>query len=138
MKKNILFILLAIAIASCSKKDSTPDTNLNQNIVGGTPIGTGSFTGTPGHTVSGSATWVTTNGETKLQLSNFSTSNGPDLRVYVSKDLNASSFISLGKLQSTSGNQVYTIPSGTDVKNFPYALIWCQQFSVLFGSALVK
>ncbi len=43
--------------------------------------------------------------------------------------------MSLGKLKANSGNQNYEIPDGADLSKYNTVLIWCQQFSVLFGSA---
>lgn len=137
MIKNILFLFIALNFVACSKKASTPDINLNQ-IATGTTIATGNFSGTPGHNVSGTALWLHTSNALKLQLHNLMSTAGPDLRVYIAKDMNAGSFISLGKLQSTTGNQVYDIPAGSDATQYKYVLIWCQQFSVLFGSAILK
>jgi hypothetical protein len=70
-----------------------------------------------------------------LRLENFRSTNGPDLYVYLSSDKGATEFVSLGRLKANSGNQNYDIPNGTDLSKYDNVLIWCQQFSVLFGSA---
>lgn len=70
-----------------------------------------------------------------LRLEEFRSTNGPDLYVYLSTDKDASEFVSLGKLKANIGNQNYDIPAGTDITKYNTVLIWCQQFSVLFGSA---
>ena len=70
-----------------------------------------------------------------LRLENFRSTNGPDLYVYLSSDKDAEEFVSLGRLKANSGNQNYDIPNGTDLSKYDNVLIWCQQFSVLFGSA---
>ena len=70
-----------------------------------------------------------------LRLENFKTTNGPDLYVYLATDDKASEFVSLGRLQSSSGDQEYEIPEGTDLNKYNKVLIWCKAFSVLFGSA---
>jgi electron transfer DM13 len=77
-----------------------------------------------------------------LRLENLDTSNGPDLRVYLS-EIQASDdwhaygerFIDLGALKGNQGNQNYTIPAGTDVSRFRSAVIWCRRFKVGFGVA---
>ena len=70
-----------------------------------------------------------------LVLEDFETTNGPDLKVYLSTDEDASEYTSLGELKGNIGNQQYELPSEVDLSNYEYALIWCEQFSVLFGSA---
>ncbi len=70
-----------------------------------------------------------------LRFENFKASNGPDLYVYLATDETALDYVSLGKLKGNIGNQNYLIPPGTDLSNQDTVLIWCKQFSVLFGSA---
>lgn len=70
-----------------------------------------------------------------LRLENFEATNGPDLYVYLATDNGASDFVNLGRLKGNIGNQNYDIPEGTDFSRYDTVLIWCQAFSVLFGSA---
>lgn len=92
--------------------------------------------GTPGHDASGGVRIIeTADGSRELYFENFTTVNGPDLYVYLAKDLDAEEFISLGRLRGTEGNIRYTIPEGVDIDEYRYALTWCQAFSVLFNSA---
>jgi hypothetical protein len=70
-----------------------------------------------------------------LRLENFEATNGPDLYVYLATDNSASDFVNLGRLKGNIGNQNYDIPQGTDFSRYDTVLIWCQAFSVLFGSA---
>jgi hypothetical protein len=72
-----------------------------------------------------------------LLLDPFSSQNGPDLRVYLSKDASGGSFINLGRLKSTTGKQSYDIPGNPNLDEYSYVLIWCQQFSVGFGRAMI-
>ena len=65
-------------------------------------------------------------------------SNGPDLHVYLSKEAFPVNFIDLGRIKSTSGNQLYTISGMPDFVQYKYALIHCQRYNHLFGSALLK
>jgi len=71
-------------------------------------------------------------------LENFSSSNGPDLKVYLSKEKQPVNFVNLGSLKSTSGNQLYAIPSSVNVMDYNFALIHCQQYNHLFGFAQLK
>ena len=77
-----------------------------------------------------------------LRLERLSTSNGPDLRVYLSRvpassELHAyrTGFIDLGPLKGNRGSQNYVIPAGTDLAAFKSAVIWCRRFVVGFGVA---
>ncbi|MGB0855924.1 MAG: DM13 domain-containing protein [Nitrosopumilus sp.] len=72
----------------------------------------------------------------KLQFgSNFKSTPGPDIYVYLATDDKASDFVSLGKIQNNDGAQEYAIPVGTDLNKYDKVLIWCQAFGVLFGTA---
>jgi uncharacterized protein with LGFP repeats len=94
------------------------------------------------HKTSGRALVLVTGGGRHLRLEHLNTSNGPDLRVYLSTaapDAKWSTFdddyIELGKLKGNIGSQNYEIPGGTDLTRFKSAVIWCKRFSVPFGAA---
>jgi hypothetical protein len=70
-----------------------------------------------------------------LRLENFKSTNGPNVHVYLSTDKRATDYVDLGKLKANNGNQNYNIPPGTDIRKHNIVLIWCNDFSVLFGSA---
>ena len=71
-----------------------------------------------------------------LRLENFNSTNGPNVHVYLSTDKRATDY-DLGKLKANNGNQNYNIPAGTDIRKHNIVLIWCKDFSVLFGSAVL-
>ena len=99
---------------------------------------TGGFTGAGDgiHNAQGSAGVIYLEGGSDvLRLENLRVTNGPDLYVYLATDKGASDFVDLGRLKANSGNQNYDIPEGTDLSKYNTVLIWCKQFSVLFGSA---
>lgn len=77
-------------------------------------------------------------GSSILRLENFKSTNGPNVHLYLAIDKAASNFIDLGRLKANNGNQNYNIPAGTDLNKYNRALIWCKDFSVLFGSAQLK
>ena len=62
---------------------------------------------------------------------------GPDLRVYLSNDKAASSFVEV-KNEVKNGNSFYKIPTSVDLSKQKTVLIWCKAFSVNFGSAELK
>jgi hypothetical protein len=139
MKNLIIIFLLGGAIA-CSPEDATPTTPANDAFdeTNATLLREGTWMGSGSYTVSGIAQIYEDNGKKVLLLNNFSSSNGPDLKVYLSTTESATSFVNLGVLKSISGKQTYAIPDQTDIDQFKFALIWCQQFSVLFGKSETK
>lgn len=94
--------------------------------------------GTLGHPASGTARLVESGGKKYVRYENYKTINGPDLFVYLAKDLDASDFVNLGEIKATEGNFNYEIPDGVKVSDYPYVLTWCKQFGVLFNSAQIQ
>lgn len=141
MKKLIALISLIAVFVSCTKENATPDTPANENVDTSSTVVEymGNFVNGPYGTVSGSAEIrKETDGDLILVLKNMKISNGPDLHVYLSKEVQPANFIDLGRLKSTGGNQVYNIPGKPDFREYKYALIHCQQFNHLFGSTELK
>lgn len=104
---------------------------------------TGTFRAAPGtsYTVKGNVTLEAIPGG-KLQLrfaANFESSNGPDLNVYLSpEDTINSASINVGQLQSTRGEQIYTLPDFVSMNTFDYVIIHCTPFNVTFGFAPLR
>lgn len=102
----------------------------------------------PSDTASGSVTLVKLDSSTyELRLdSNFSTTPGPDLFVYLSasedpqdaRAITDNASFEAGKLGSPSGEQKIALPRNFDPKKFRSVAIWCKQFRVLFGAAALK
>lgn len=91
--------------------------------------------GTGGHEASGSVRIITNGSDTYLRYENFKTINGPDIYVYLAKDLDAKEYVSLGKVKATEGNINYKVPTGVNVKDYKYVMVWCKAFGVLFNYA---
>jgi len=87
--------------------------------------------------VAGMAKVILQNGKFSLLLENVVISNCPDLRVYLSKEVQPVNFLDLGKLKSVSGNQLYAITGTPDFKEYKFALVHCQLFNHLFGSTML-
>ncbi len=90
---------------------------------------------TPAHPASGTVRVVVADGKQYVRYENYKTINGPDIYVYLAKDLDAKEFVDLGKVRATEGNVNYEVPSGIDVSDYRYVLTWCKQFGVLFNYA---
>jgi Electron transfer DM13 len=78
-----------------------------------------------------------------VRLQDLDTSDGPDLRVYltdqpISDDWGVwddGRYIDLGALKGNIGDSNYRIPDGVDPGAFRTVVIWCRRFTVAFGVA---
>lgn len=96
------------------------------------------------HETRGTATvYQAADGKQTLRLTNFQTSNGPDVHVYLvaaadAKDndtVTKSGFLDIGSLKGNIGDQNYDLPANTDLAKYRAVTIWCKRFSVNFGTA---
>ena len=88
------------------------------------------------HPTSGTAT---VNVErTKLELKDFKSDDGPILELYLATDIEASQYETLGELQGLEGDFTYDLPGGIDYETHKYVLVWCVDFSVSFGHAILE
>ncbi len=105
-------------------------------------VKTGNFT-TGAHTTLGQASIVVQGGQRYLEFDQaFRSDSGPDLFVLLHQDstptnYSADRFVNLGELQSVSGKQRYAIPEGVSLANLNSAVIWCREFNVTFGHAVL-
>src|SRR5258706_3915939 len=98
---------------------------------------------TNAHETKGVATIYRVDGRRVLRLTDFATSNGPDVRVYlvaagdVQKEDAAkqAGTVDLGALKGNIGGQNYDVPEGLDLSKYRAVSIWCRRFSVNFGAA---
>ena len=82
-------------------------------------------------------------GHRVLRLTEFVTSNGPDVRVYLvaatdaadNETVTKAGFIELGQLKGNEGDQNYDIPADLDLARYRAVTIWCRRFSVNFATA---
>ena len=96
------------------------------------------------HETKGTATvFQLADGKKTLRLTDFATSNGPDVHVYLvasgdAKDddsVTNAGFIDIGSLKGNIGDQNYDLPAGVDLAKYRAVTIWCKRFSVNFGTA---
>jgi hypothetical protein len=90
------------------------------------------------HKVSGNVNILYNKEQKILRFEEFSSTNGPDLYVYLATDKSAEDFISLGELKGNLGDQNYEVSDDLDLEKYDTVLIWCKKFGVLFGSAELK
>jgi hypothetical protein len=127
-----------IVINEFSKQNSTVNENMTDSTINNINSLMGNFVGAGDgfHNVEGVAKVIPlSDGKTFLRVENLKATNGPDLYVYLSADVNTSDIVNLGRLKGNIGNQNYEIPTGTDLSKYDTVLIWCKAFSTLFGSA---
>jgi hypothetical protein len=107
------------------------------------PLTSGRFH-TNAHETNGMATiYRLPDGRRVLRLTEFATSNGPDVRVYlVAADdvqdedaAKSAGFVDLGALKGNVGDQNYDVPADLDLSGYRAVSIWCRRFSVNFGAA---
>jgi hypothetical protein len=141
MKKILVIFSISLLSWSCVKNETlTPVTQTpTQAVVSGTQESLGTFSN-GAHPTSGTVKLVTDKTDAKkkyLSFENFKTDAGPDLYVYLAEDKAAKGFITVMKLDKT-GTFVLDVPANADLTKQKYVLIWCQQFTVLFGSAKLE
>ena len=86
------------------------------------------------------------NGDRVLRLTNFHTSNGPDVHIYLTSvenvhsngDVISGKYLDLGTLKGNIGDQNYAIPQDVDLSAFHSVSVWCARFRVNFGAAQLK
>lgn len=85
-------------------------------------------------------------GSRVLRLQDLNTSNGPDLKVWITDAkvkpgtagwhvFDDGAHLSLGGLKGNKGSQNYTLPAGADLDEYSSVTIWCDRFDVSFGAA---
>jgi len=133
MQKFIYLLSLVFIAISCQEEGpltrTTDSTQINSSAV---LKYYGDFSPTSGIAVTGKAKIYLENGHYKVVLDNFTISDGPDLKVYLSKAASPYQFINLGSLTSQT---VYSIPDGVDVSTYTHVLIHCQEFNHLYAIA---
>jgi hypothetical protein len=106
-------------------------------------VATGEFHNGAHETKGTAAVFQLADGKKTLRLTNFATSNGPDVHVYLvalndAKDNDAvtkAGFVDLGSLKGNIGDQNYELPANADLAKYRAVTIWCKRFSVNFGTA---
>ncbi|MEV2238482.1 DM13 domain-containing protein [Micromonospora sp. NPDC049891] len=99
------------------------------------------------HDTSGGARIVrTADGRHRLELVGLNTSNGPDLRVWLTDQpvvegragwhvFDDGRWVELGRLKGNRGDQGYAIPDDVELTDLTSVSIWCKRFAVSFGAA---
>ena len=136
MKYILYTSVLFLLILSACTKEASPQLKDNPFVpeTSDSLVATASFVSDV-HPTSGSVMLYVNDSSYTLSFTDFQSDNGPDLRVYLSADLGDSDFVDLGELLAVTGNFSYSFPRNTDTETYNNVLIWCEDFSVLFGHA---
>jgi hypothetical protein len=156
-KRNILLgagaVVLAVAWYAFRPELLFIDKTVNEEFPAGTAVAAiekGTMAVTKGsfrslaHATKGTASiYQLSDGKRTLRLTEFETSNGPDVHVYLttaeiekgSDAIKQAGFIDLGSMKGNKGDQNYDIPAEVDLNKFKNVTIWCARFGVNFGQA---
>jgi Electron transfer DM13 len=129
-----------VASASASASASSSMVPASGNAIS---VLSGSFHSVAHETMGKAAVHQLADGKRVLRLTDFQTSNGPDVHVYLvaaadaadSDTVKNAGFVDLGSLKGTEGAQNYDLPAGVDLDKYRAATIWCARFGVNFGTA---
>lgn len=151
MKRFIVLLLLILAACQAPIPVTEPQP-VSEPIIEQTPIETspepvmeaaepstnvlskGTFEG-KAHAAKGNAVIVEENGKKLLRLEGFETDPGPDLFIVLAPGLDGTEGVSLGMLESFSGDKEYVLDDSIDLEKNKNVLVWCKQYGVLFSSA---
>ncbi len=98
------------------------------------------------HPTSGRASiYQMPDGKRDLRLTNFTTSNGPDVHVVLAQSADESlkqdfvkgelNRVELGVLKANEGDQNYDLPDSADLSRYDAVVIYCVRFHAVFGVA---
>lgn len=99
------------------------------------------------HPSTGTATiYRLADGDRILRFTNFRTSNGPDVHVYLvaandakdSATVKRADVIDMGIIKGNIGDQNYALSADLDLSKYRTISIWCKRFAVNFGAAPLR
>ncbi len=153
-KRNIIIGAVTIALAIgwyafrpellfVSKQVNEQFPTSGQVTAGPMTLAKGSFKSLANETKGLATIYQLADGKQTLRLTEFETSNGPDVHVYLtaaevekgSDALKAAGFVDLGSMKGNKGDQNYDVPADVDLAKYKSVTIWCARFGVNFGIA---
>lgn len=109
------------------------------------PLYTGLLAGRAHPTSGRASVYQTPDGKRGLRLTDFMTSNGPDVHVVLAQSADESlkqdfvkgqlNGVELGQLKANQGDQNYDIPGSADLSKYDVVVIYCVRFHVIFAVA---
>jgi hypothetical protein len=112
------------------------------------PLYTGKLEGKAHQTAGRATIYKDANGKQYLRLTDFATSNGPDVHVLLVRaddqslksDVVAGEVdrVELGELKGNQGDQNYALPHVVDLEKYQAVAIYCERFHAIFGVAKLE
>jgi len=140
MKSNLFFLFFLVFFVSCSSDEAPSEheesmTNMENNENGDVKPLMGDFVEDTHPTMGKAEVNIE---RTALTITNFKSDGGPVLELYLASDLKASKYITLGELKGLEGNFTYDLPSNLNLETYKYLMVWCVDFSISFGHAVLE
>ncbi len=159
MKRRTLLVILGLVIVvvawylfrpellfiSKTVDEEFPGDSPARNIQSDTPqiLFKGNFHGVAHETKGVATIHQLSDGKRVLRFTEFETSNGPDVQVYLvaaddandNETVTKAGFVHIGPLKGNIGDQNYDVPSDVDLSKYRAVTIWCRRFGVNFGTA---
>lgn len=138
MKRILMIVFSASLVLTACNKENEVSTSPTVTVeTTDKVLFSGSFTN-GAHPTSGDVKLIEAADKKKyLIFDNLKSDSGPDLRIYLSEDKSAKVYTEiLNKV--VVGNSKLEVPASVNTDKQKTVLIWCKQFSVLFGSAELK
>ena len=155
-KWKLALAVLAIALFAAWYAFRPERLVLNHRVNEGFPTGedsssaqvveSGTFSGVLHPTTGTAIIYRFGNGDRILRFTNFRTSNGPDVHVYLvaaddakdSATVKQADYIDLGTIKGNIGDQNYALGADLDLSKYRTVSIWCKRFAVNFGAAPLR
>src|SRR6516165_7753670 len=150
-RKKLIYgvaVILAIGLWAAFRPErlfvnATVNETMPAGVATETVLASGSFHSVAHGTKGTASIYQVAGGKRILRFTNFETSNGPDVHVYLiaandasdSETVKKGGFLEVGSLKGNIGDQNYDIPANADLARYRAVTIWCKRFSVNFGTA---
>ncbi|MDZ8051464.1 MAG: DM13 domain-containing protein [Aulosira sp. ZfuVER01] len=144
-KHLAILSLIAVIAIGCAKESTSNQTDIQTTpkttvAISGAEVGAFKAGEQP---TQGKVKVVTEKGNLYLEFDqNFKTNQGPDLYVILYRSDNPpisgikeKDYLSIARLQKTSGTQRYALPEKVKLGEFKSVAIWCRKFNATFGYA---
>ena len=154
MNRKGIWIVVAVIVAGAWYAFRPERLFINQTVNEGFPVEqaraadpkaiySGRFHDGAHKTMGRAAVFQLESGRRVLRLSEFETSNGPDVQLYLvaapdavdNATVTKAGYVPLGALKGNRGDQNYDVPAGTDLEKYRSVTVWCRRFGVNFGTA---
>ena len=112
------------------------------------PVYTGLLAGRAHPTNGRASVYQSQDGKRGLRLTDFATSNGPDVHVVLAQSADESlkqdivkgqlESVEVGPLKANQGDQNYDLPDSANLDRYDAVVIYCERFHAVFGVAKLE